>query len=216
MFRALVFSAVAAGCCGGLIVSTFQWAFVTPLILEAETFEGGVTIAGHGHAGLDVGRTALTILATIVYACGMALILLGLMIVSRAKITVGSALAWGIGGFFAVALAPALGLPPVVPGIPEAPLPDRQIWWVGTVLVTAFGLWAIFGKKTPAWIALGIAMILTPHLVGAPHPEIAESNVPAALAAQFVSASLAASALLWVCVSAFSGFAFDRLSAAPA
>ncbi len=213
MFRALVFSAVAAGFCGGAIVATFQWAFVTPLILEAETFEKGVTIAGHGGTALDFGRTALTTLATIVYSSGLSLILLGLMIFSDTKVVMRSALAWGIGGFFAVALAPALGLPPVVPGIPEAPLMDRQLWWLGTVIATALGLWAIFRKRTPMWTAVGIAMILAPHLVGAPHPEVADSEVPAALAAQFVSASLAASALLWACVSAFSGFAFDRLSA---
>ena len=214
MFRALVFSAVAAGCCGGLIVATFQWAFVTPLIVEAETFEQGVTIAGHGGSDLDLARTALTTLATIVYSSGLALILLGLMIFSDTKVTVRSALAWGIGGFFAVALAPALGLPPVVPGIPEAPLMERQLWWIGTVIATAIGLWAIIRQRTALWITVGIALILAPHLVGAPHPDVAESEVPAALAAQFVSASLAASALLWACVSAFSGFTFDRLSAA--
>ena len=214
MFRALVFGAVAAGCCAGLIVSVFQWAFVTPLILEAEIFESGVTISGHGDGGDNITRTALTSLASVVYASGLALILLGAMVLAKVEVNMRSALLWGLGGFFAVALAPALGLPPVVPGIPEAPIVDRQIWWVGTAVATALGLWAIFRLKAPMWIALGIALILAPHLVGAPRPESFETAVPAALAAQFVSASLAASALLWVLVSAFSGFAYDRLSAA--
>ena len=213
MFRALVFSAAAAGCCGGLIVSIFQWAIVTPLILEAETFETGVTIAGHGSGGLDYGRTALTILATIVYSTGLALVLLGLMVFARAKITMDSALAWGVAGFFAVALAPALGLPPVVPGIPEAPLMERQIWWAGTALATMLGIWAIMRMRTWPWVVLGVALILVPHLIGAPHPEVADSDVPTALAGRFVAASLSASALLWICVPAFSGLTFNRMSA---
>jgi cobalt transporter subunit CbtA len=214
MFKALVFSAVAAGCVGGLAVSVFQWAVVTPLILEAEIFEHGVTTASHGAAGLDMARTSLTTLATMLYASGLALVLLGLMVLSDVQINMRSALGWGVAGFFAVALAPALGLPPVVPGIPEAPLMDRQIWWVGTVLATSFGLWAILRQKAPVWIAAGIAAILLPHLIGAPHPEAVETEVPAVLAAHFVSASLAASALLWGCVSSLSGLAFSRLAPA--
>jgi cobalt transporter subunit CbtA len=214
MFRALVFSAVAAGCVGGLAVSVFQWAVVTPLILEAEIFEHGVTTASHGGGGTDFARTSLTSLATMVYASGLALVLLGLMILADVRIDARTALGWGVAGFFAVAMAPALGLPPVVPGIPEAPLMDRQIWWIGTVLATSFGLWAILQQKTPAWIVAGIAAILIPHLIGAPHPQGASTDIPAALAAQFVSASLAASALLWVCVSSLAGLAFSRLATA--
>jgi cobalt transporter subunit CbtA len=214
MFRALVFSAVAAGCVGGLAVSAFQWAVVTPLILEAEIFERGVTIASHGGGATDWGRTALTSLATMVYASGLALILLGLMRLADVRIDERSALAWGVAGFFAVALAPALGLPPVVPGIPEAPLMERQVWWVGTAVATGFGLWAVLQLRTPTWTAVGIAAILLPHVIGAPHPEAAATDVPAALAAHFVSASLAASALLWISVSLLSGMAFN--SQAPA
>ena len=202
MFKALVFSAVAAGCVGGLITSAFQWAAVTPLILEAEVFEQGVTTAS----------TALTSLATMVYASGLALVLLGLMQLAGIRIDGRTALGWGIAGFFAVALAPALGLPPVVPGIPEAPLLDRQVWWLGTVMATAFGLWAILQRLTPAWVAVGIAALLLPHLIGAPHPEAADTDVPAMLAAHFVAASLAASALLWASVSWLAGQLHARLA----
>jgi cobalt transporter subunit CbtA len=212
MFKALVFSAVAAGCAGGLITSTFQWAAVTPLILEAEVFEQGVTTASHGVAATDWARTALTSLATMVYASGLALVLLGLMQLAGIRIDGRAALGWGIAGFFAVALAPALGLPPVVPGIPEAPLLDRQVWWLGTVMATAFGLWAILQRRTPAWAAVGIAVLLLPHLIGAPHPEAADTDVPAMLAAHFVAASLAASALLWASVSWLAGQFHARLA----
>ena len=214
MFKALVFSAVAGGCVGGLAVSAFQWAVVTPLILEAEVFEHGVTTASHGGAVTDWARTSLTSLATMVHASGLALVLLGAMVLTNVRIDGRTALGWGVAGFFAVAMAPALGLPPVVPGIPEAPLMDRQIWFFGTVVATSFGLWAILQKKTPGWIGAGVAAILIPHLIGAPHPEAAMTDVPAGLAAQFVSASLSASALLWICVSSLSGLAFSRFETA--
>ncbi len=209
MFRALIFSAVAAGCVGGLLVSVFQWAVVTPLILEAEVFENGVT-ASHGSTGLDFSRTALTALASVVYASGLALVLLGLMTITGEKIQMRSCLAWGLAGFFAVGLAPALGLPPVVPGIPEAPLLDRQIWWFGTVLATGFGLWVMLRRTGPGWIVAGFAAIIAPHLIGAPHVALVATEVPAALAAHFVSASLVASLLLWICVSGVAGLAFER------
>lgn len=213
MFRALTFSAVAAGCAGGLIVSVFQWAVVTPLIIEAEVFEHGIT-ASHGFTSIDFSRTALTTLASVVYGAGLALVLLGLMTIIGEKIHVRSCLTWGLAGFFAVGLAPALGLPPVVPGIPEAPLIDRQIWWTGTVLATGLGLWAISRQKGLVWIVAGTAAIIAPHLIGAPHVALVASDVPAALAAHFVSASLVASLLLWVCISGTAGLTFEKLKAA--
>lgn len=90
---------------------------------------------------------------------------------------------------------------------------ERQIWWLGTVLATAFGLWAMLRLKTPVWLAAGTVAIVAPHVIGAPHLDASATDVPAALAAHFVSASLVASVLLWASVSAASGFAFERLAA---
>ena len=44
---------------------------------------------------------------------------------------------WGLAGFAVFTIAPGLGLPPELPGVPAAPLLSRQIWWVTAVLATA-------------------------------------------------------------------------------
>jgi len=212
MFRALVLSAAAAGVAGGLVAATYQALVATPLILEAEIFEHAGEAAGQGAAtGAGFGRQLLTTLATIVLAAGGALVLLGLMILERGAITARRALPWGAGAFLALALAPAVGLPPELPGMPAADLAERQIWWLATVLATAFGLWTMLCRGGSAAIVLGLLAIVLPHVVGAPQPVSHETAVPAGLAAQFVAVSLAGSLILWIVVSSIAGAVFDRL-----
>ena len=220
MLHRLVFSAAAAGLGGALVVAVFQYLVTTPLILEAEVFEHAASAAGQaatagaggdaaaGDAGLL--RHLVTAAATVVVATGMMLALLGLMVVAGIRITPARALGWGLAGFVAVALAPALGLPPELPGMPAADLEARQIWWVATVVATAFGLWAILVKRRPAWAAAGLLAIVLPHAVGAPEAASHASGVPAALAAEFVAASLTASLLLWTVSSGLAGYLFGR------
>jgi len=213
MFRALILSAAAAGVIGGLAAAAYQLAVVTPLILEAEIFEHG----GPGVApppGFEPLRYLLTALATIVTAAGWALILLGLLVVDGGRIGWRRALAWGVAGFVAVAVAPAIGLPPELPGMPAAEVEARQLWWAVTVIATAFGLWALLARGTPLFIALGLAAILAPHLLGAPQPPGHDTDVPAALAGHFVAVSLAGSLLMWALTSASAGALFARFAGA--
>jgi cobalt transporter subunit CbtA len=209
MVRALILSAAAAGLAGGLIAAAYQALVVTPLILEAEVFEHG----GEAVEGAALGRHLLTSLATVVLAIGGALILLGLMILDGDRITARRALLWGVGAFVAVALGPALGLPPELPGMPAADLVERQVWWLASVLATAFGLWTIFRRGGPVSVVLGVLVIILPHIVGAPQPASHESAVPAGLAAQFVATSLAGSLILWIVVSSIASAVFERLRA---
>jgi len=207
MVRALVLSAAAAGLAGGLVAATYQALVATPLILAAEIFEHAGEVAG----GVDLGRHLLTSLATIVMAIGGALILLGLMVLDGGRITATRALPWGAGAFAALALAPAVGLPPELPGMPAADLVERQVWWLATALATAFGLWTIFRRGGAASLVLGVLVIILPHVVGAPQPFSHETAVPAGLAAQFGAVSLASSLILWITVSSIAGAVFDRL-----
>ena len=211
MIRALILSAAAAGVVGGLVAAAYQALAVTPLILEAEVFEHAAKATSEAVSEADFGRHLLTSLATIVLAIGGALILLGLMVLDGGAITARRALPWGAGAFLALALAPAIGLPPELPGMPAADLAERQIWWLATVIATAFGLWTIFCRGGPASIVLGVLVIVLPHVVGVPQPVSHDSDVPAGLAAQFVASSLAGSLILWIIVSSVAGAVFDHL-----
>ncbi|MNY39165.1 putative cobalt transporter subunit CbtA [compost metagenome] len=111
-------------------------------------------------------------------------------------------------------LAPTLGLPPELPGTAAADLAQRQAWWVGTAASTAVGLALIvFGKQ---WLLkiIGAAILVVPHVIGAPQPEVHESLAPEALEAQFKIASLLTNALFWLALGLISAWLFRRKSQA--
>ncbi|MBH0236278.1 CbtA family protein [Methylobrevis albus] len=175
-----------------------------------------VAEVGHSHDpeawmpadGLE--RTLSTALSTIVTAIGFALILVAAMTVAGETITPRTATAWAVGGFLATGLAPALGLPPELPGASAAAVEARQIWWFGTVLATGFGLYLVARAPSLVSRAIGAALLVGPHVIGAPHPPVMESPVPAELAAQFASASLVVSAVLWLSIGAAVGMLWHR------
>jgi cobalt transporter subunit CbtA len=119
-------------------------------------------------------------------------------------------LLWGLAGFAAVQLAPAVGLPPELPGMDGASLAARQSWWVLCVGSTAFGLAALAFGRGWVWLALGAALILLPHAWGAPQPPGHESLVPPELATAFATRSLGVAALSWAVLGTLTGLLAER------
>lgn len=169
--------------------------------------------ADHAH-GEDEGwkpenglpRTAFTTLVTVGTAISFAFLLIGVMLATGANITPQSALAYAAAAFFAFGLAPAAGLAPELPGSASAALEARQVWWLSTVLASAGGLWLLL-KSRSGWLGLiGVALLLAPHVIGAPHPAALESKVPAEIAARFTGLSIVLQGVLWLAV----GYAVGR------
>lgn len=234
MLHRILWAALVAGLVAGLATSVLQHFTTTPLILEAEHYEGGAAQAGLGaaagdarlilaHAGESHGeggapwapadgmeRTLYTSVVTVGTAFGYALILLSAMVLADARISARSGLMWGMAGFAAAGLAPALGLSPELPGAAAAVLGDRQIWWIGTALATAAGLWLALRVSTSWAIAAGIALMIVPHVVGAPHPEGFVSEVPAELSGHFAAASLVVIAVIWALAGTVAGYVWQR------
>jgi cobalt transporter subunit CbtA len=178
--------------------------------------------AGHDHgaAGHDHGggwmpedgfeRTLFTLLSNVIVGVGFALIVTAAILVTNQAISFQTGLLWGLGGFITFVLAPNLGLPPVLPGTVTADLNERQLWWLATVACTGGGL-AIFAfRRHLAWMAVGVALILAPHVIGAPRPEVADSNVPASLAVEFVIASIATAFVYWLFLGGLLGFLLNK------
>jgi cobalt transporter subunit CbtA len=116
----------------------------------------------------------------------------------RGNVNWRQGLIWGLGGFVAFNLASALGLPPDLPGTEVASLEARQIWWLATVVLTSVGLaMLVFGPKV-TWKAGGLVPMVLPHVLGAPRPEVAGGLAPAEPEHQFVIASLATNAAVWL------------------
>lgn len=159
-------------------------------------------------------RNAYTAAANILTAIGFALLLAGFFAVrsgaTGASISWHEGLLWGLAGFAVFTLAPGLGLPPELPGLPAAPLLSRQIWWLAAVLATAGGLALIaFRRSVPAAIA-GVILLTLPHLIGAPELANVETNVPSSLTHQFVTAVTVTSLVFWTLLGGLTSALFAR------
>ena len=154
----------------------------------------------------------MTSLATVVLGIGFALALLGAMVLSGRPIDAGTGLAFGAAGFAAMTLAPALGLPPELPGNAATDLAGRQAWWIFAAASTAAGLAGLLLGRNAAIRITGIVLVAVPHIVGAPQPAAFASTAPAELAGHFAAASLVVSAVFWAVLGAASGAAYERLA----
>lgn len=159
-------------------------------------------------------RNAYTAAANILTAIGFALLLAGFFAVrsgaTGASVSWHEGLLWGLAGFAVFTLAPGLGLPPELPGVPVAPLLSRQIWWLAAVLATAGGLALIaFRRSVPAAIA-GVILLTLPHLIGAPELANIETNVPSSLTHQFVTAVTVTSLVFWTLLGGLTSAVFAR------
>jgi cobalt transporter subunit CbtA len=225
MILRVLSTALVAGFLAACVASGLQAVWTTPLILRAETFEKSassalserpaIVLAHHAadhadpHTGKDhdwkpadgLSRTAFTSLATLVGGVGYALVLIALMLAAGAEPTRETSLRWAAGAFLAVNLAPAIGLPPELPGMGGGHLALRQAWWAFAVIGTGVGFYLLTHVRSRAGLVAGLAAIALPHLIGAPHGAVVASEVPAALAAQFATRSLAIGFAFWATLS---------------
>jgi cobalt transporter subunit CbtA len=222
MLASIVFRAVQAGLAVGVIVALVHQLWTVPLIRQAEVYEhaaasgSGAPGPAHDHGddawapaeGFE--RTAFTVGADILTAIGFALVLSGAYVLSGRRVAWREGVLWGLAGFAAFSLAPSLGLPPELPGMPESPLAPRQAWWIATAALTAAGLALLLLHRRPWSVVLALALIAAPHLWGAPAPPAGSGAVPAALWRSFVIAATATSLLFWVLLGAATGYLHER------
>jgi cobalt transporter subunit CbtA len=153
-------------------------------------------------------RIAATTATTMLIGAGYALLLAGISLITGLPITKQNGLIWGLCGFLALCLAPAAGLPPELPSMPVADLHMRQIWWIATAALTGFALYLIVGRTEPWAKPLAVFAIALPQLFSLPQPIPHQTELAPLLAAQFVSASIAANAVFWALIGLFTAHAF--------
>lgn len=156
------------------------------------------------------GRLLGTLSANIVAGGGFALILAAVSLLTGRAITRSNGVLWGLAGFAAVGLAPALGLPPELPAMPAADLFERQVWWAAVVTLTVGALYLLVFRRELWAMVAAIVLLAVPHVFGAPHPLDLASPVPPTLAAEFAVISLATTAVFWVLLGLSIGFVMDR------
>jgi cobalt transporter subunit CbtA len=238
-FTRIVRAAVAAGLLSGLLLTGLQQFQVVPLLLRAEAYEDAASKAraplpaeaqrpaagahAHGadeaaHSHEDAGwkpedgaeRTTYTVLANITTAVAFGLLLSAAMFLRGAAPGWRSALLWGAAGYAVFFLAPSLGLPPEVPGTSAAPVGERQAWWLLTAAATGCALaLLVLARRWPLKLA-GAAILLLPHLAGAPQPLVHASAAPVELARSFIYATAFANAVFWLALAALTAFFFKK------
>ena len=217
MFTRILTSGLIAGAAAGLIAAVLQLVFVQPVLLHAELYESGELVHfGQGAAsaampdlpGLSFTRDGLTVLFTMLIYAGYALMLVVAMSLAEergAAISGRTGILWGIAGFLAVQMAPGFSLAPEVPGSAAADVALRQVWWFATVGAAALALWLIaFGQSWIAW-GIAVALLLAPHLVGAPAADGFTGPVPTELGALFAARAFGVGLAAWVLTGLFAG-----------
>ncbi|GAA6175794.1 CbtA family protein [Sulfitobacter pacificus] len=221
MYSRFIISALFAGAAAGLIAGILQLIFVQPVLLHAELYESGelvhfgaAAVSAHPELpGFDAMRDGLSLIFTMLTYTGYALIMVALMGLAEdrgAQIDARSGILWGVAGFVAFHFAPGFTLAPEVPGVAAADVSARQIWWFATVVTAGVALWLIaFGRNWAAW---GVAAILlmAPHLIGAPEPDVFTGPVPTEIGALFAARAFGVGLAAWVLLGSFAGYFWQR------
>lgn len=205
-----------------------------PLILEAEAYENAgapaelVAAAEATTHTLEAGtaehehdaeawapadgweRNLYTLGSDVVAGVGFAFLLTAAIVFFGKGADWRRGLLWGLAGFASFSLAPALGLPPELPGTKAAFLSDRQLWWIGTAIATAGGLFAAAWLRNVYGYALAVVLIALPHVIGAPQPEHPGGLAPEELEHKFVLVAIATSLVFWLVLGVLTGAFFKR------
>ena len=242
MIRSIFYPGLLAGILAGLFIFSAQQVKLVPMVFEAESYEGqaagghdhGATPAeaprsrshedgaGHSHGddewspadGLE--RTAFSLFSNLITAIGFGLVLSAAFVLSRRRISWREGIIWGLAGFASVHLAPAIGLPPELPGMAaEEDLVARQTWAMATTVLTAGGLALLFLAKQMLWRIAGALLIAAPHFVQIERVHV-EHAVPAELVSQFIVATLVVTALFWMLLGALTSYFSSRVGQAQA
>jgi cobalt transporter subunit CbtA len=237
IFSRIIYSAILIGIVTGVALSCLQVINLNPIIFAAETYEVEQAIAGsaagdhssHDHAhdadtwspADGVERTAYTFFANVLASTGFAAILLALMsqfwLAHKRDISWPQGLLWGLAGYLALFVAPAIGLPPEIPGALAAPVEHRQLWWALTAVSVSIGL-GLFAFAPTRFKAPGLLFLVIPYVVGAPQSQgpMFQHPDPAAVAAltdlhqQFVVISGITNLVFWLLLGVACRLAFNR------
>ena len=228
--------ALLAGISAGVVGWGVHMLGTSPLILQAEVYENASEAAAsaaateaeatqHSHDANtaehhhDAGawapadgweRNLYTLGADVVTGVGFAFLLTAAIVFFGKGADWRRGLLWGLAGFACFSLAPSFGLPPELPGTEAAPLLERQLWWIGTAIATAAGLFAAARLRNVYGYAIAVVLIALPHIIGAPRPEVAGGLAPAELEHKFILIAVASSLAFWLVLGVLTGAFFKR------
>ncbi len=224
MLKQILTSAVFAGVSAGVLAAFLQLWLVVPLIMEAELYESGARVhfAIDGSTQSDRGapsvweeplRHIYTIgFSAVTFTAYAFFMVAGFALAARAgyEITPRRGIVWGLCGAIAVVIAPAIGMPPELPGAIGAEVGPRQVWYLATVACTLIGIAAIAFGPTGFVALAGVVLMAVPHLIGAPHLDAYFGVAPSELASEFVARVIGVALVSWVLLGLFAAMVWTR------
>lgn len=240
MIRQIFLTAILTGLLAGLALTGIQSVRVTPLILAAEEYEEGELIPysshaqtqSHTHAASEAHteikpteehshdeeawgpkdgfeRLFFTFVANVFLSTGWAFILCAVYMYLKELSILKGVIAGGIGYLVFFAL-PSTGLSPELPGTLASALEHRQAWWIGTVLCSAVGFAIIFFNTNKVFRVCAFGLILLPHIIGAPVPDVHGGTAPLEMFNAYVKATFISNGIFWLILGAISVTLFQR------
>ncbi len=204
----------------GLVLTGVQSLFVLPIIAEAESYERAIdsgivswgnAVSAHGATAQSHNRLVWTAISNIGLGVGFGLLMTAVLSF-RSRVNWREGLLWGIGGYATFFFAPALGLPPELPGTTLTALAPRQLWWLFVVMFTGIGLLLLI-LGSAGWLkAVGATLLPIPHLVGVPRPESYSGAAPEALASVFFVHTAIVNVIFWLLLGAVSALCLHHFS----
>ena len=212
MFKNIFVSAVVCGALAGVLATVLQILLVTPLLLEAELLETGKSVhfpidgspesvVKHVDIWKDPFRHIMTLCFNLVTFTGFGFLLLAAMNFFQQRgfaLNTAEGIVAGVCGFIIFQLAPAVGLPPELPGTINVDVGTKQIWWITTIVCTTAGILCFSLSQNKVLILFGVVLIIIPHFIGHPKLDNYYGVAPPELAAEFASRALAVSMVTWI------------------
>ncbi|NQY95215.1 MAG: CbtA family protein [Campylobacteraceae bacterium] len=172
-------------------------------------------VNGHSHDAEAWGpadgfeRLFYTFVANVFLATGWSFLLCAVFMNLR-NINVLKGIIAGSVGYLTFFALPSIGLSPELPGTLAAALEHRQMWWIATVACSAIGFAVLFFNKNRAYQIAGLALVLLPHVIGAPVPDVHGGTAPEAMFDSYVNATFITNGIFWLILGAISVMLFKR------
>ncbi|MDO8434009.1 MAG: CbtA family protein [Candidatus Binatus sp.] len=209
----MVSTALLAGFLAGFCLFVIQRSSTLPLIHTAETYEKAGSLESRSDAfASEPLRSISTLLGDVFVAVGFGLIVTGIYTVSGSD-------GWefglliGLAGFVTFHLAPAVVVPPAVPGMEVASLAIRQTGWLVAVASAMIGITLVFCLSGLARLS-GLLFLVLPGVVFRLLVPIPAPGTPlhslALLNRAFVTRTLGVMLVFWLILGTLSGYLFTR------
>ncbi len=213
MLSRMISTALIAGVFAGLCLFLVQRSLTLPVIHKAETFEKAMSNeSAPDPFASEPMRSLSTLLGDVFVGIGFGLILTGVFALTGREGWLAGLL-FGAAGFAVFHAAPAMVVPPAVPGMEVAPLLLRQIGWLAAAVSAIVGIAAIYRARGPARLAGILVIALAPMVfrtVLPIAPAHTSSQALAAIDQIFIIRALASMLTFWLIIGIAAGYLFAR------